>query len=54
MNDKKKLKDSILFFENKIKSQGLYTNVRDELHLSGLKKLLKQLEEKQTNEKIKR
>tara|TARA_Y100001937_G_scaffold88938_1_gene120210 strand:- start:195 stop:359 length:165 start_codon:yes stop_codon:yes gene_type:complete len=54
MNDKKKLEESILFFENKIKKQGLYTNVRDELHLSGLKKLLKQLEEKQTNEKIKR
>tara|TARA_R100000773_G_C4211990_1_gene111329 strand:- start:776 stop:937 length:162 start_codon:yes stop_codon:yes gene_type:complete len=48
MNDKNKLKESILFFENKIKKQGLYTNVRDELHLSGLKQLLKKLEEKQT------
>lgn len=47
MNDKNKLKDSILFFENKIKKQGLYTNERDELHLSSLKELLKELEEKQ-------
>lgn len=47
MNDKKKLKESILFFENKIKKQGMYSNVRDQLHLSGLKELLKQLEQKE-------
>lgn len=45
MNDKKKLEESILFFEDKIKKQGIFTNVRDELHLSGLKQLLKELEE---------
>lgn len=51
MKSKIKLKESILFLENKIKKQGLYAKVKDELLLSGLKELLKKLEKKEIKNK---
>ena len=43
MNDLNKLNEAIQFFEEKIKSQGMITDARDEDHLKRLKELREEL-----------
>ena len=43
MNDLIKLNEAITFFEEKIKSQGMITDARDEQHLKRLKELREEL-----------
>jgi len=43
MNDLNKLNEAIQFFEEKIKSQGMITDARDEDHLKRLKELRDEL-----------
>ncbi len=41
MESIKEIKKAIIYFEDKIRKQGIITNARDEEHLTKLKNLLK-------------